>query len=230
MLRRITAFVIVFVLCFISIGTVSADEGDKVEVSGIFLEVNTLSLRAGETYTLNYIAIPDAADCSGIAWRSANEAIVFVDPSGCVTAVASGTTTVICYAPNGVMATCEVTVEAPSAIEQLNEREYRLFQFLTTDPQIFAAYNVAAIRIRNIYIDPNKSVDEAYYIDIQGTNMSGATVNRQLLIWITGDTITLYDMTGMFAQLLKTELDTEVMDPEKINAALVEYWTEKGLL
>lgn len=79
---------------------------------------STLSLEVGETYTLTPTVVPSDAVTS-YTWSSDNGSVVEVSQSGVVTAKSAGTANITVKTDNGKTATCNITVNAPSAIEHV---------------------------------------------------------------------------------------------------------------
>lgn len=78
----------------------------------------TLSLEVGGNETLTATVLPEDAEDKTINFTSSDTAIATVTPvQGKVTAVAAGTSTITVTTPNGLTATCEVTVTAASGGE-----------------------------------------------------------------------------------------------------------------
>jgi len=85
-----------------------------VKVTGLTLDKNSLSLPAGEAYTLTPTVSPSNAALKDIRWSSGNPAVATVDQSGRVTAVAAGVTTITAVTVDGnKIASCAVTVTKP---------------------------------------------------------------------------------------------------------------------
>ena len=90
---------------------------NTVDVTGVELNHDSLSLEVGETYDLVAEITPDDATDTTVTWSSDDEQVATVDNDGVVTAVAAGTTTITVTATNGTdvtsddkTATCTVTV------------------------------------------------------------------------------------------------------------------------
>ncbi|MBR4527355.1 MAG: Ig domain-containing protein [Bacteroidaceae bacterium] len=84
---------------------------EVVKVESITLSQTSLDLTVDGTETIVATVLPENAH-QKVAWSSSDETVATVDENGLVTAVAIGTTTVICSATDGseVTASCEVTV------------------------------------------------------------------------------------------------------------------------
>ncbi len=81
-----------------------------VEVSGITLNVNTLSLTEGQETTIYAVVSPSDATDKTVTWESEDEAIATVE-EGVIKALAPGQTNIVARAGN-FSATCAVTVNA----------------------------------------------------------------------------------------------------------------------
>ena len=81
------------------------------EVESVELDKDTITLKPGETYTLQATVLPDNAADRTVSWKSGKPAVCKVSSSGKLTAVAAGTATVRAQTTNGTKAYCYVTVE-----------------------------------------------------------------------------------------------------------------------
>lgn len=81
-----------------------------VEATGIKLEKEETTLKAGESETLVATVEPEDATETEVTWTSSDEAVATVDTEGKVTAVAEGTATITATCGE-FSATCTVTVE-----------------------------------------------------------------------------------------------------------------------
>lgn len=198
-----------------------------VEITGIFLNQSSLTLNLEESSQLKYSLVPDNASDYGITWKTVNEDIAKVTEDGTIQAKGAGTTTIICSSKSGVMGTCEVTVLPPSAIELLNDRERRLFEYMT-QTMLPSFYNASAVRIRNIYGNTS-TIDTVFTLDIQGTNKLGGTLFKQYMVMILNDKYSCFDISESFNKSNANVTDKSVMDYSKINAALEEYWSNSSI-
>ena len=156
-----------------------------IEPTAIFMSMENMEIKIDESVQLSYILMPDNASDYGITWKSANPSIATVDENGNVTAVSDGITTIICSAANGQIASCSVTVLPPSAIEQLNEREKKLFDYMVKT-WLSSFYNAPAVRIRNLYWGGGNSESVLSVIaDIQGMNRLGGYTYKYYGIILT---------------------------------------------
>lgn len=82
--------------------------------SYIKLDISSITLGAGETYTLKKTT--DISDYLFV-FTSTNSKVATVDSNGKITAKSSGTATIKCSAENGISASCNVTVKnAPTSV------------------------------------------------------------------------------------------------------------------
>ena len=90
--------------------TVSAKSVTSVSIP------STLSLEAGETYTLTPTITPSDAATS-YTWSSDNNSVAGVSQTGVVTAKEAGIANITVKTDNGKTATCKVTVRTPAVVE-----------------------------------------------------------------------------------------------------------------
>lgn len=84
--------------------------GGSTPVQSIQLSSAQLSLNVGENHTLTATVSPSNAVASTLTWSSSQPDVAKVSASGEVTALSAGTATITVSAPNGVSASCQVTV------------------------------------------------------------------------------------------------------------------------
>lgn len=103
------------------------------EITKITLSDETATLKEGQTIQIEAKVTPSDAKDDNLVWSSDSEDIAKVNSSGYVTGVTAGVANIVCKAPNGVEASCNVTVRAavqatastkstePSSTEQQDE-------------------------------------------------------------------------------------------------------------
>ncbi len=103
-------------------------------VEGISLDKTSLELNnIGESIQLLATIIPDDANNKSINWKSSDEKVCIVS-NGKVVAVGFGTAVVIATTVDGgFMATCSVTVENTTGIEDLREKKSAKYSIFTVD-------------------------------------------------------------------------------------------------
>ena len=117
-----------------------------VSPTSVSLNKTSITLGAGESYTLTKTVSPSNASTS-YTWSSSNTSVATVNSSGKITARNSGTATITVKTSNGKTATCKVTVKnAPSKIS-LNKTKVTLgvgetFDLNSTLPSGTASYSV----------------------------------------------------------------------------------------
>lgn len=102
----------------IPIRPVYGDPGIPIE--SITLDKTELELEVGESAALTVTILPEDATIKDYTWRSGNEMIATVSPTGVVTAVSSGTTWILAesFDPNKqVECTVTVTYSVPEAVD-----------------------------------------------------------------------------------------------------------------
>lgn len=203
-----------------------------VDIAAILFSQKNIEIEVEETFQQKYTLMPDNASDYGLSWKSANTDIAEVDNNGNIRAIAPGTTTIVCATPNGVIDTCEVVVKEPSAIEQLNEEEAKVFEEYIKNIKSF--YNAPAARIKALISIEKKgdkagtpyTAEEVIITNIQGTNRLGGTLFKYYL-GVAGFEIPNQDfMTKPVEGVKYIEIPSEYMDIGKINAAIEEYWEE----
>lgn len=199
-----------------------------IDISIILFSQKNVEIALDESMQLHYMIMPDNASDYGVSWKSANSKIVEVDDNGNIHAVAPGTTTIVCCTPNGLIDTCEVTVKEPSAIEQLNEEEEKVFQEYLKNIQSF--YNAPAARIKALYALEKKgdsagepyTAEDVFFSNIQATNRLGGTLFKYYL----GVALIEIPNQDFKTEVSYIEIPSEFMDIGKINAAIKEYWEQ----
>lgn len=82
-----------------------------VDVAGVTLEPETLTLPVGDTYTLKATLTPEDASETGLRWTSSDPSVATVDAEGKVTAIAPGAAVItVTTAVGGYTDSCVVTV------------------------------------------------------------------------------------------------------------------------
>lgn len=203
-----------------------------VDITAILFSQKNVEIELDESMQMQYMLVPDNASNYGLSWKSANTGIATVDNNGSIRAVSPGTTTVVCSTPSGAIDTCEVIVKEPSAIEQLNEEEAKVFEEYIKNIQSF--YNAPAARIKAL-ISLEKEGDSAgepytaedvFFSNIQATNRLGGTLFKYYLGVAALEIPNQDFMTEKIEGINYIEIPSEFMDIGKINAAIKEYWEQ----
>lgn len=85
--------------------------GDKVPVTGMYLDSSNIQMIKGEIATILATIQPSNASEKTISWTSSNKAVATVNPSGIITAVATGETIITAETKDGgYRKQCKVTV------------------------------------------------------------------------------------------------------------------------
>ena len=90
-----------------------------IAIERITLDKTDLTLEVGESAALTTTILPENATIQDVTWRSGNDRIATVSPTGVVTAVSSGTTWILAesYDPNrSVQCNVTVTYSVPAAV------------------------------------------------------------------------------------------------------------------
>ena len=89
--------------------TASCTVHTPIRATGVRLDKNAVFLRVGETEALCFTTIPEDADISDVVWTSTNRAVADVSSDGTITALTTGTTSIVVVVDR-VSAVCVVTV------------------------------------------------------------------------------------------------------------------------
>ena len=160
-------------------------------VTSIYLNRESVSMEALETYQLKTSIYPENANNKEVEWNSSDEKIVKVDQTGCITALAKGTATVTGKTKDGsnLWDTCTVTVTNTAYIaKSVDELESpHKYENNCSDYWIYSTESDGdALQIT---FDPRTEVEDGFdYIHIYssdgtevgkytGTQLSGATIN-----------------------------------------------------
>ena len=92
---------------------------EMINVGGLVLDLEQLTLQVGSTHKLHVIIEPQEATDKRIDWTSSDETIATVSDDGIVTAMAAGEATITVTSKDGQhSASCSVTVYDPTSITQ----------------------------------------------------------------------------------------------------------------
>ena len=160
-------------------------------VTSIYLNRESVSMEALETYQLKASIYPENANNKEVEWSSSDEKIVKVDQTGCITALAKGTATVTGKTKDGsnLWDTCTVTVTNTAYIaKSVDELESpHKYENNCSDYWIYSTESDGDTL--QITFDPRTEVEDGFdYIHIYssdgtevgkytGTQLSGATIN-----------------------------------------------------
>ena len=132
------------------------DPDPDVDVTGVSLDKSELTLAVKGTYTLKATVAPADADNKNVTWKSSDDKIATVDKDGKVTAVAIGKATItVTTEDGGKTATCVVTVDAATGLEELiaNTRVYGQDHAIRIEPAMSVNVLVVSMNGQLIYND-----------------------------------------------------------------------------
>lgn len=132
------------------------DPDPVVDVTGVSLDKSELTLAVKGTYTLKATVAPADADNKSVTWKSSDGKIATVDKDGKVTAVAIGKATItVTTEDGGKTATCVVTVDAATGLEELiaNTRVYGQDHAIRIEPAMSVNVLVVSMNGQLIYND-----------------------------------------------------------------------------
>jgi uncharacterized protein YjdB len=124
---RLILYLLFFSLCI----PYSCEKEDPViKVTSVSVSENSLTITEGDINKLNFSISPENATNKNVIWKSSNDAIVFVDQNGKITANKAGDAAIIVTTEDGnKTATCTIIVEEkeiPVASVSLNKIELLL--------------------------------------------------------------------------------------------------------
>ena len=134
--------------------------GQIVGVSGITLNKTALNLTIGASESLVATISPSNATNKDVEWTSSNTNVATVDTTGKVTGVSAGSATITVKTKDGAkVATCNVTVKNPIAINDINKHwaESTITDFISNG--YINGYQDNTFR-------PNNSITRAEFIKI----------------------------------------------------------------
>lgn len=221
-------------------------------VKEIILSANSLEMKVGESIQIEATVVPNDAPDKTLKWTSSNISVATVDDKGVVTAITDGETIITCTAVNGICSQCNVCVAQPTAFDLLNTFEKNFYDYLL-DTILPSYYNPAAFRIRNIKESEGREEHTFLTIEFQSTNRLGGMtfseaslsidnadgllvdmfmaiypykeVDGKIWLWITN--LTDQEIDHSWQNLV--DIDTNVIDYTKINAALEEHWENESM-
>lgn len=209
--------------------------GCQKKITEIFLQTEEISLKLGESHTLTYTYFPTDADPKNITYTSINPEIATVSENGVIQSVSVGETNIVVSTKSDVSASCKVIVQEPSAIDQLNDAEAKLYDYLTST-MLNDFYNAPKARLRNIWYYIHKEGTNpdlsSLYLEIQGTNRLGGTLSRQYTVMLSGTNsfhLPLVSDADCADDEFLVSADSNFIDYKKINLALEEYWKSSGM-
>lgn len=88
--------------------------------TGLTLSATSLSLKTGETKQLSVIVNPDGSILGGLTWTSGNPEVASVDPSGLVTALKGGTTTITVTTESGETLSAQCCVDVTQLVTSIS--------------------------------------------------------------------------------------------------------------
>ena len=127
-----------------------------VDVTGVSLDKSELTLAVKGTYTLKATVAPSDASNKSVTWKSSDDKIAIVDKDGKVTTVAIGKATItVTTEDGGKTATCVVTVDAATGLEELiaNTRVYGQDHAIRIEPAMSVNVLVVSMNGQLIYND-----------------------------------------------------------------------------
>lgn len=95
----------------------------NTHVDTVSMDEKEMTMYTGQVVTLKAQVLPEDATDKNLSWSSSDEAIVKVDASGRVTAVAPGTASITAETVDGKSASCKITVQVPAESVKLSQEQ-----------------------------------------------------------------------------------------------------------
>lgn len=154
-------------------------------VSSITLDKTTLTLHVQQTYQLKATVKPSDAPQS-VTWSSSDPTIATVAKDGTVKALKSGTATITAEA-EGVKATCAVTVDTATGIEELLsqtiiEGRDGQIQIRPATPVQVLIVNMTGAIVANRMVNSNESFSVSQGVYIVRLSNSGKTTTQKVSV------------------------------------------------
>ena len=163
-----------------------------VWVQSVSLAVTDLRLQTGERAALEASVSPAGATEKGLLWSSGNEKVARVSAKGVVTAVARGTTMVLCESVDGgVKAACRVVVTGPVHYRALLVGETGYLSTLNgPDNDLKAMGRMLAGTGMDFAITTQRDVVSEELPDLLALAFDGATEDDVSLFYYSGHGVT----------------------------------------
>ena len=97
----------------------SAPDTPVIEVKGVYVWPETLSLEVGSSSELSVIVSPKNATDRSVVWTSSKPSVATVSNKGLVTAVGNGEAIITATSTNGIHGQCTVTVEKQTPVTEV---------------------------------------------------------------------------------------------------------------
>lgn len=150
----------------------------EVEIEKITLNKNEVTLKIGETTTLEAAIIPEDAKDKNVTWKSSNEKVATIN-NGVVTAIATGQAQITVTSANGKQASCTVTVNEPEPTDQLRvigncDKAIRPGDTVTITVSL-ENYDISEEEIASLQIEvPNETNELSYIADSKKLLLEGS--------------------------------------------------------
>lgn len=139
---------------------------DKVPVSQILIDPNTIELAEGEEYTIHATVLPENADNKELTWTVSNPTLASIavdslDSSVCVvTLLGSGNVTVTASSTDGSGVTATFDISIASGVKSLNSETARVDVYTTTGVQVLRNASAADLKALTpgLYIVNNRKL------------------------------------------------------------------------
>lgn len=189
--------------------TVTCGDGavePEIPVTDVALNKSTLSLTEGQSESLQVVITPDDATNKKVAWVSNDESVAMVDVNGKVTALKTGSTTIVAVTEDGAMtASCKVTVEPAALLKGTRT----ILAYIAADNSLapFASLDLAEMKVGMAKVQ-DSNVHFLVYIDdgrsprlLELKNEKGAVVETVVETYGSRNSVGVSETQEVFAKV-----------------------------
>ncbi len=157
-------------------GKEASSGGETKLISAVVLSTDSVSIKEGESITLSMKILPESAT-ETVVWTSSNNSFATVN-NGVVKGIKAGTVKIYASGKeSGVNAVCEVTIEAPSAYNQLSDKEKTFVDvFLRYGATVFM--KPETIEIKHIHYNNSDTLGIFWEVQMTVENGFGGTTGN----------------------------------------------------
>ena len=213
-------------MLFICSLLVSCTGNTEIAIENLSLSENTLELKVGEEHTFSVEISPTNATNQAVTWSSSNPNVALTNDNT-VYALQEGTAIIYVRAQNGnVEASCVVNVKAPTAYEQLSEKERAVYEAILSISYQFK--NPSSVRVVSGggIVTTGDGAGSGFY-RLSATNSFGATTTDYYVIAVTPSQSIVQSISSYAtSEEIAKCLITDEFDIVKVNNALNEKWSK----
>jgi uncharacterized protein YjdB len=104
-----------------------------IAATGIKFSTSLIAIKLGESLTLSYILVPANATAPELVWSSSDTTAVTIDQNGKITAVGTGSSTIMVAFKNDPTKNTKIYVNATVGIAEIDENKPEVYPNITSD-------------------------------------------------------------------------------------------------